>query len=270
MTNFTSMKKLGAFTQFGIGAKTYIEALSFVMNKGLWIYFMYPLILSLLLFFFGFNLVEGLTGWMESWIMDYIDTSDEDSWLRILTGVLHFFLSIALKIVFFLVYSTLIKYIVLIIMSPVMTILSEKTETILTGKQFPFSFSQLMRDILRGVLIALRNMFFQLGIVLLSLLVIWIPVIGWFCPILLWLISWYFYGFSMIDYVCERRKLNVSQSIQYIRTNKGLAIGNGLIFSLLFMLPIVGVILASVLAPVAGCIAVLESEKKSAELYAKN
>lgn len=270
MTNFALMKKPGLFTQFGIGLNTYIQAMSFVMNKGLWIYFLYPLIISLLLFFFGFSIVEGITDWLEAWIMNYIDTSDEDSWLQILTGVLHFFLSIALRIVFFLVYSTLIKYIVLIVMSPVMAILSEKTETILTGKQYPFNFSQLMRDILRGSLIALRNMFFQLGILLLSLLVLWIPVVGWICPIFLWLISWYFYGFSMIDYVSERRKMKVSESIRYIRSNKGLAIGNGFAFAVLFMIPIAGVILASVLAPVAGCIAVLESEKKSAAAYVKN
>ena len=64
----------------------------------------------------------------------------------------------------------------------------------------------------------------------------------------------------MIDYICERKNLNVSQSITYMRANKGLAVGNWLIFSLLFNIPFIGVIVASVLSPVAACCAAIEEE----------
>jgi CysZ protein len=55
--------------------------------------------------------------------------------------------------------------------------------------------------------------------------------------------------------------LNVSESVRYIRKYKGVAIGNGFIFSLLFAFPIIGSMLSTVLAPVAATIAVVELKK---------
>ena len=47
-----------------------------------------------------------------------------------------------------------------------------------------------------------------------------------------------------------------------IRKNKGLAIGNGFIFSLIFAIPFIGGMMAAVVAPVAACIAVIELESR--------
>ena len=103
----------------------------------------------------------------------------------------------------------------------------------------------------------------QRSLIIISLFLVWIPLVGWLSPVLILLISFYFYGFSMLDYVSERRNMPFHQSIRYIRRKKGLAIGNGFIFTLLFNIPIVGLMLATVLAPVAACIAVLDSEFKT-------
>ena len=97
-------------------------------------------------------------------------------------GTMHYFLWIGLQIIFFLIAYLFGKYIVLILMSPIMAMLSEKTETILTGKKYPFTLKQFFRDIVRGIGIAFRNLFFQLLILLASCFLIWIPVIGWVCP----------------------------------------------------------------------------------------
>ncbi len=251
---------MNLFEQFGLGVKSYIKALSIVFSNGLWIYFIYPIIIYALLFFAGFAFIHYLSDTAEQYILGYIDSDNAVWWLRFLKGFLHFFLSIGLKIIFFLIYSAISKYIVLILMSPAMAILSAKTETILTGRQYPFDANQFTKDVVRGIALALRNMLLQLAIVLLSFIVIWIPLIGWLCPIFLLIISYYFYGFSMMDYVNERRKLNVSASVSYIRRSKGIAIGTGFIFALLFNIPFVGVVFASVLAPVAGCVAVFEKD----------
>lgn len=255
------MKSLTFWQQLGLGIKSYIQAFGFVVNNGLWIYFIYPIVLSVLMFYGSFSLASILSDAIEQWIRSFISFDESEGWLSFLSGALHFFLTIALKIIFFFVYSTFSKYIILILMSPIMALLSERTEEILTGKKYPFQLAQFLKDVVRGITIALRNMVIEFSIIFICLFITWIPVIGWLCPILLLIISYYYYGFSMIDYCSERKKLSISNSIDYIRKNKGLAIGNGFVFSFLFSLPFVGVIIAPILAAVSASIAVVELDK---------
>jgi CysZ protein len=259
-------KQISFFDQFGIAVKSYGKAMSLLFNSGLWIYTIYPVILAILLFVAEFYFLNKIYNSYESVILNWVgENTPHYSWLSFLSGTLHYFLWIGLQIILFLIFYLFGKYIVLILMSPIMAILSQRTETILTGKQFPFSAKQFFRDIIRGIGIAFRNMFFQGLILLASCIIIWVPVIGWLCPVFLLIISYYFYGFSMLDYVSERRKLSVFGSIAFVRKNKGLAIGNGFIFTLLFAIPFIGVVVSTVLAPVAACIAVIENESKLPE-----
>jgi len=258
-------KQLSFFEQFGLAIKSYGKAISFVFEKGLWIYFIYTIVIAGLLIFGGFELVHHLSDWLEDWIMFYFSTDSDEGWFSFLGDALHVLVSVGLKILFFFIFSTLSKYILLILMSPIMALLSERTEEIITGKVYPFNFGQFIKDIFRGVLIALRNMFIEFGFLFLGFFVVWIPFVGWVFALFLIIVSYYFYGFSMIDYVSERRKMGVSQSVSYVRKNKGLAIGNGFIFSLVFAIPFLGGMIAAVIAPVAACIAVMDLESRHAK-----
>jgi len=177
-------------------------------------------------------------------------TALEGGWLKFM----FIFGQVVLKLVLMLLYFSLFKYLFLIIGSPLFAYLSEKTEAIMEGKEFPFSFTQLIKDIIRGIKLALRNTLWQtlytVSILLLSL----IPVVGWFTPFFALLIECYFLGFSMLDYSCERHKLSTIESIVFIGKHKGLAIGNGIVFYLMHMVLIVGWILAPSYAVIAATI----------------
>lgn len=255
-------KQLSFFEQLGLAIKSYGKAISFVFEKGLWVYFIYSIIIAGLLTFGGFELVHKLSDKLEVWIMSYF-SSDSEGFLSFLSGSLSFLLSIGLNILFFFIFSTFSKYILLILMSPIMALISERTEEIITGKIYPFNLVQFVKDIFRGVIIALRNMCIEFGFIILGFTIVWIPVIGWIGALFLIVLSYYFYGFSMIDYLCERRKMGISESVSYIRKQKGLSIGNGFIFSLIFAIPFIGGMIAAVISPVAACIAVLEIENKN-------
>ncbi len=82
---------------------------------------------------------------------------------------------------------------------------------------------------------------------LLSLL----PVFGWISPVIALFVECYYYGFSMLDYSCERAKLSPAQSIDFIGRHRGLAIGNGLIFYLMHGVVVIGWVLAPAYAVVA-------------------
>jgi len=139
----------------------------------------------------------------------------------------------------------------LIIGSPVFAYLSEKTECIIQGKEFPFSLAQLMKDIVRGIRIALRNMSWQTVYMLALLIVSLIPIIGWVTPLVVLFIDCYYMGFSMLDYSSERNNLEVSASIQLISQHRGLAIGNGMVFYILHIVPVIGWLFAPSYAVIA-------------------
>lgn len=254
--------QLGFFQQFGLAIKSYGKAISFVFEKGLWMYFIYTIAIGCLLTFGGMQLLHALADWIKEWVMSYVNVDSDDGLFSFLGTALNVLLAVGLKILFFFVFSTLSKYILLIIMSPIMALLSERTEEIITGKVYPFHFGQFIKDIGRGVVIALRNMCIEFSFIFLGFFIMWIPVIGWAYALFLIIVSYYFYGFSMIDYVSERRKMGISKSTSYVRKHKGLAIGNGFIFSLIFAIPFIGAIIAAVIAPVAACIAVMDIDSR--------
>ena len=168
--------------------------------------------------------------------------------------IIGFFITIGgiiLWLILMLFYFSLFKYLWLIVGSPIFAYLSEKTEAIIEGKDYPFSWKQLLTDILRGIRIAIRNTLWQTVYTVSILLLSLIPVVGWVTPVFALLIECYYYGFSMLDYSCERNKLSVSQSINFIGSRKGLAIGNGMLFYLMHLVPVIGWIFAPAYAVIA-------------------
>lgn len=178
-----------------------------------------------------------------------------ENWLQHQTNTFLNFLflmaGIMLRLILVFFYFSLFKYLFLIIGSPVFAYLSEKTSSIIEGREFPFNFNQLMKDAGRGIRLALRNTAWQtlyaVSLILLSL----VPLAGWITPLIALFVECYYYGFSMMDYSCERNQLSSTESIAFISRHKGLAIGNGLIFYLMHGLVIIGWVLAPAYAVVA-------------------
>ena len=135
-----------------------------------------------------------------------------------------------------------------------MSPLSEKVENHLLGKSttIKFSISQMLKDLLRGIRIALRNIIREIFYTLLLLLLGLIPFFSPFAPFLILAVQSFYAGFGNIDYTLERH-LNVRNSIRLVRANKGLALGNGLVFMGLLAIGI-GFLIAPPLAAVAATI----------------
>ena len=69
----------------------------------------------------------------------------------------------------------------------------------------------------------------------------------------------------MLDYSCERHKLSPTESIAYIGNHKGHAVGNGMVFYLMHLVPIVGWMLAPSYAVVAATINVYHQDRRTLE-----
>ena len=168
---------------------------------------------------------------------------------------------VRLILIFF--YFSLFKYLFLILGSPVFAYLSEKTESIIEGRDFPLSFRQLLNDIFRGIRLALRNTLWQAVFTISILILSFFPVAGWVTPVIMLFVECYYYGFSMLDYSCERHKLSPSESIEYINRHKGLAIGNGMMFFLMHLIPFAGWMLAPAYAVVAATLSMDHQKSES-------
>jgi len=172
-------------------------------------------------------------------------------------------------LVLMLFYFSLFKYLFLIIGSPLFSYLSEKTESIIEGKDYPFSLNQLGKDMVRGIRLAGRNGLWQtvytISIVILSL----IPLVGWLTPVMAIIIECYYYGFSMLDYSMERHKKSPSESIFFISGHKGLAIGNGVVFYMMHLVPFLGWILAPTYAVVAATLSIYPLKQQQPESKAE-
>jgi len=183
-----------------------------------------------------------------------------DRWLhQQKSGILSFFFlmgEIMVRLILVLFYFSLFKYLFLIVGSPLFAYLSEKTESIIEGKEYPFSWKQLVKDMTRGVKLALRNTLWQTVYTVSLLILSFFPFVGWITPVIMVFVECYYYGFSMLDYSCERHKLSPSESITYIGKHKGLAIGNGMVFYMMHFIPFLGWVLAPSYAVVAATISI--------------
>ena len=255
---------------FSIGVKSYSKALSLLFSSNLAWFFVFPLILNISLFFIGTSAVGIFVDYIEKLTTDSIGLSDANFFgSETLKTSISWVLYIVFKLIYFFSFAYVGGKVVIIFMSPVFTVLSEKIDKILTGSTYPFSSEQMMRDIVRGILIALRNMGIELGIILIVFLIAFIPAIGWFISLVstffLLIVSSYYYGFSFMDYSNERKRRNISQSSKFIWKNKGVAIGNGFVFALSLLIPFCGTLLAgfvSIVSVAAATIAMNELDKK--------
>jgi CysZ protein len=239
-----------AFQSFG-------EANRFIRENKMLKWIIFPGIIYTLLFIAAMILFAGSANNAVTWLSEQLriepwlekERSPFLSFLFVMAGIM-------LRLVLFLFYFSLFKYLILIIGSPVFAYLSEKTEALIENREHRFDWKQLLPDAIRGAKLALRNAGWQtvymIAIILLSL----IPVAGWIAPLIAIIVECYYYGFSMLDYGLARNDFSVPKSIFYAGRHKGLSIGNGIVFYLMHMV----VVFAPAFAIIAANLSVLKEK----------
>ncbi len=128
-------------------------------------------------------------------------------------------------------------FVLLLVLSPLFSLVSEEVTQKLSGKVYRFSITQLIKDIVRGIRITLRNMIYQYAIIaLIYILLYFLPDLYLFEVIgtgLIILFTAYFYGFSILDYAMENHRMGYKTSVDYVRSHPGMAIGLGSVYYLM-------------------------------------
>ncbi len=239
-----------------IGISGYFRHLSLIRKNALARFFLAPMLIGVLLIATvgtsAYGLGDDLGSLMVRWYpfekgLSIVNTIS--SWIG---GLLIFTVGLILA-----------KYIVLILASPFMSPMSEKIEANSNySPKLPSQSLSAAQGIWRGVRIAIASIIKELSITLILLILsVIIPFISPITAVLIILIQAYFAGSGNMDYTLERY-YGVKESKRFIRSNRGLAIGNGLVFVFLLMLG-----LGFFIAPPLGTLAVTPEVIKRLEKY---
>lgn len=234
----------------GIGA--YGRVFGMISKYRLWSYLLIPGLIGMLIgggiFAGAWSASDDLGGMIIGW---YPETWWGSAGLEKFGDVLGGVLVAALGLLLF-------KYILLIAVSPFMSLLSEKIESKITGQPSPtFNFSTFVAQAGRALRLNLRNISREI----LLTLVLWVlSLSGILAPVttpLLFVISAYYAGFGILDYTMERH-FNYKNSVYFVHDNRGLTLGVGIIFMLILLIPFIGFFFAPTFATIASVRPVLD------------
>lgn len=226
-----------------IGITSYLNHFRNLSKFGLWKFTFMPSLLGLLfligLGFSSLTLGDDIGDWMVSWYKWEFGSALVAKLSHWIGGLLIAVLGLLLA-----------KYVVILIASPFMSPMSQKIDQNITGSHDQLNSGGILetaRGFSRGLRITFRNIFKEIFFTLLLLLLgLIIPIISPFTTILIFLIQSYYAGFGNMDYTLERY-YGVKDASKFVKRNKGLALGNGMVFMLLLMLGI-GFLIAPPLA----------------------
>ena len=239
------------------GIQGYTVAYSLIIKLKLWKYFFVPIIISV----FTAIIISTTAYALSDNVGDIIfqvwpwDTGKELflSFSTIIGGIV----VLAIGIILY-------KHIIMAFSAPFMGPVSEKIEAYYS-KQVSYSHrnTSFSEQLFRSIKLNFRNLSMELFLTIPLLLLNIIPGINILSMFALFLVQSYYAGFGNIDFTLERH-LNYRNSIEFIKTNKGLAIGNGVVFMLLLLVPLIGVIIVlplSVTAAASSTIKFLKIEQ---------
>jgi len=195
------------------------NSISFIFKKHLYFYFIPAFFIS---FFFYWSIKGG--GGIVNWL-----SFMEDWWgigwvLKTLESVIS-----AMSFMLF-------EFLILVLLTPINSILAEKMKEEVTGELATFSITQLIISLSRSVKIF--TVAFSIEMIL--LLVIWIFsfIVGdWFSSIVGFIISSYFIGFSFFDFALDLDLKTSKESWAWGKSNKWLVLIAGLLFSVSIYIP---------------------------------
>lgn len=227
-----------------IGLRAYADSFRLISELKLWKYFAIPMLISvvtaLVIGFAAYSFSDNIIDYISS----YIPNWNPPNWVRSIEIIFISLLIIAIGLILY-------KHIIMALSAPFMSPVSEKIERHLLGNQHlsqrNTTFSQ---QLWRGIRINLRNLSKEILITIPILLIGFIPVVGIFSTVLLFLVQSYYAGFGNMDYTLERH-YNYKDSINFVNKHRGLAVGNGIVFMLLLLVPVIGIILVLPLSVVS-------------------
>jgi CysZ protein len=239
------------------GIKAYAGTFKLISKLGLWKYFGVPMAISFftasIIGFAAWGFSDNLGGFIAKiWFWEWGAET-----FRSISEVLGAIIIIGIGLILY-------KHIIMALSAPFMSPVSEKIEKHLLGENHQHRDTNNAEQLWRGVRINVRNMGMELLFTIPLLLLSFIPVLNIITTVLVFIIQAYYAGFGNMDYTLERH-FKYDESVKFVRSHSGIAIGNGTIFMAMLLIPIVGIILVlplSVTASTTETVRILKEENR--------
>src|SRR5690606_21995599 len=207
----------------------YQRAFQLVSQHALGVFFVIPALISLLIGALLIFLIVAMGDHLGLWFASLYPFESGNVWAGRVGQVLAYIL-LALAGIF------LFKYIVIIVLSPVLSPLSQRVEKLLRQPEHDSNWSvrQIVYEGVSSLQINLRNILRELLYTILLLLIGLIPGAGIFTGPLIIGVQSFYAGFGNMDFTLERH-CTVGESVRFVRANRGYAIGNGVVFIFMLM-----------------------------------
>jgi CysZ protein len=240
------------------GISAYAGSFSLISQLKLWKYFIIPIVISVvtatIIGFTAYGLSDNIGVFLAKiWIWDW----GKETFTTITSVIGGLFV----LVVGFLLY----KHIVMALSAPFMSPVSEKIEIHINGDlKHNHRKTSFQEQLIRGIRISLRNIGKELLLTIPLLLLSFIPIIGIFFTAILFLLQAYYVGFGNMDYTLERH-FNYKDSINFVGKKKGFAIGNGIVFMMCMLIPIIGIVIVLPLSVTAASVKTVQLLNKENE-----
>ncbi|GER58750.1 EI24 domain-containing protein [Patiriisocius marinus] len=239
------------------GIKAYAGTFKLISDLKLWKYFGIPVLISFLtaitIGFLAWGLSDNIGGVIAKiWFWEW----GSETFLKI-SEVLGGIIVIAIGLVLY-------KHIIMAFSAPFMSPVSEKIERHLLGEHHTHRDTSGTEQLWRGIRINVRNLLYELLFTIPLLLLSLIPLLNIITSVLLFIIQSYYAGFGNMDYTLERH-FKYNESTKFVQNNKGVAIGNGIIFMAMLFIPVIGIILVlplSVTASTTETVRLIKEQKR--------
>lgn len=239
------MKKIKLMLQ------SYLEAPKLIKKMDLkWGYFVGGIV-GLIIFIFFYWISKYIGNWIFNKINIIFNVQDY-------VGIFKWIIILIVRIVIIGIQYLFFKTILLGLLAPFFSYISEKVENNQTGAQYKFTLKDNINFILRGIKIAIKSFFKEMIYTLIIMIIGFVPIINVIVPILIFMIQSYFISYNFVDYTLERHKFSVEDSSKFMKENRVVFTLGGAIFTLLYFIPFIGIIIGPIVSIVAFTITTLK------------
>ena len=154
------------------------------------------------------------------------------------------------------------KFFILSLLSPINCLLSEKVDNEVTGAKFDGGFARVMKDIGRAIFLLFFTLMLNFLVMFIWYILSWIFGLHIVDNIVYFVIGAFFIGFSFYDFSLERYGVGFFGAIEFGFERMLYMLLTGTVFSVIYMIPILGVILAPFLVTIISTIVYTKMSQK--------